>query len=246
MTERIGAALNLSWSRVSYDERAVFTNLIDYKYLSIAPTLSYAVTERDTVSLQASAGRYDSGSGITASKDYNLQLGLERDLSEIWQFSASAGYTQSRNRQKYFFGPFYLGEIESRQKSSVYAVNWKRRGESLFFSGGASRALRPSGFAFLSQQDALETTLSYQFSERWSFAANGSVRRSLDSFGNGRESSRTYAIGELSAHWRWTPDWEFTLRATRVGQRYDESAFNADSNGINLQVTRQFQRLELN
>ncbi len=246
LSARAAVQLNLGWSRVSYDQRAVFTNLIDYKYVSMAPSLSYAITERDTVRLLSSAGRYNSLSGITSSKDYNVQLGLDREISELWSLSASAGYSQSRNRQKYFFGPFFLGEMETKQKGSVYAVHLQRRGESLFFSAGASRALRPSGFAFLSRQDSVDAVLTYQYSERWTFSASSSAHRALDPLGNFRVSDRRYLVGEISTDWHWTPDWMITLRATRVSQRLSESTYNADSNGVSLQVTRQFGRMDLN
>jgi hypothetical protein len=236
----------LDWTRVTYDQNARVTNLTDYRYLSWAPSLGYALTERNTMRLMGSTGRYNSLNEITGSKDYNLQLGLDRQLNEIWTMSLSYGYSKAKNSQKYYFGPFYLGTIESDQRGTVYNANLKRRGESLSLSLAASRSLRPSGFAFLSRQDVAEAVVYYQYSEKWTFAANGGFHRNVDPLTSGGDIKRRYFVAQISADWHWTPDWVVTLRTSHVGQRFDDSRLNADSSGVSLEMTRQFHRQDLN
>ena len=244
-TSRINLEFAVNWSRVQYDEGAQFTNLTDYRYVSAAPSVSYALTERNTVSVLGSAGRYNSLDNITGSKDYNLQLSIARQLSENWDLATSAGYSKSKNTRQYYFGPFYLGAVESDQNGAVYSASLKRRGESVFFTATASRALRPSGFAFLSRQDVAEAQLNYQYSEKWTFSAGGSFHKTVDPLTTGGALGRRYFVTQFSADWHWTPEWLVTLRASRITQRFDEVRFNAQSTGASLEMTRQFHRRQL-
>ena len=244
-TERTSLQLDLNWTRVTYDQGAAFTNLTDYRYVSAAPSWAYALTERNSLKILGSAGRYNSLDDITSSKDYNLQLGLDRLLTENWTLSASAGYSKSKNSRKYFFGPFFLGALDSTQNSGVYNLSVKRSGESVFLNLNVSRSLRPTGFAFLSRQDAADFRFTYQYSEKWSFSAQAYVSKSTDPQANGIDVNRRYLAAYLSADWHWTPNWFMTLRTSRISQRFDEIRYDGNSSGVSLELNRQFNRLDL-
>lgn len=250
LTERLSVQAQGDWTRVTYDQGGALTNLTDYRYISLAPSVSYALTERDSVQLQGSVGRYNSLDDITSSKDYNLQLGLSRQLNERWALSASAGYSKSKNIRKYFFGPFYLGSLEYAQNGGIYNLGLKRVGETIQLGLTLTRSLRPTGFAFLSRQDSADLRLQYQRSEKWSLSAQASFSKSNDPQTGGGETRRRYGAATLSADWHWTPDWLFTVRASKVAQRFADAQFattrfDGHSTGVALELTRQFDRMDL-
>ncbi len=242
---RSAIELALSWSRVNYGQGAESSGLSDYHYLSAAPSLTFSVTERDTLSVLTSVGQYKTIDGLTESKNLNLQLGFDHRLTEIWTLSTSAGYSQSNNSVDVYFGPFLLGTEESEQKGPVFKAALIRKGELFNVTASVSRAYVPSGFAFLSRQDTAQLGIHYTYSERWAFAASGSYQRTQDPLSNDVFSSRRYFSADASADWQWTPNWKLTLHATRVDESYETVGASAASNGVSLEISRQFLRIDL-
>jgi hypothetical protein len=247
MTELLVTELQLNWTRTKYDESAASSaGLVSYRYISAAPTVVYTLNERMSVRLLASAGRFNSLDRITSSKDVNVQLGIGRDLTELWSLSASYGYSRSRNSRDFYFGPFFLGTIESAQRGSVYNATLKRKGERFTFVGTASRELKPSGFAFLSRQESVDTLIHFQYSERWRFSGEFSWRKSVDPVQLGADASRRNLYGQISAAWNWQPDWIVALRVTRVDQHFDSTtSVGAASSGVSLELSHQFARTDI-
>ena len=251
LTERTQMDLSANWTHLTYAQAPGQNYFTDYRYLSVGPTLSRSLTERDTLKLLGSYGRYESLSGITGSKSESLQLGYVRQLTEIWALTGSAGYSRSMNTQKFFFGPFYLGSSTSNQNGTVYAVNLVRQAETFSASAGLSRALQPTGFAFLSRQDSVTLNLTYSPSERWDFGVTGAWQRSLTpelgSGGgaiSGRATTVRYVSAQALASWHLTPQWTLSIRALRITDHYGPPAVNSASTGVNLDLSRQFLRTE--
>jgi hypothetical protein len=246
ITERGQIALDASWQRVRYHEPANFNELIDYRYLSAGPTFAYAVSERDTLKVLGSYGHYASLDGSTQSKTENAQVGFVRQLSEIWSLSTSAGYSRSRNSEKTFervpFDLFFYFLIPITQKSTqngtVYAASLTRQGERLTLSGGVSRALQPTGFAFLSRQDSYNANATYVGSERWDVslsaawlkAVNPQVSAGLAQF-NTPELNERFLNAHLAATWHFTPQWSLSAGVTRISQQYVSAGVISISQG---------------
>jgi hypothetical protein len=245
MTERSQIQLDVSWTRVRYDQPPDATALVDYRYLSAGPTLAFALSERSTLKVLGSYGRYQSLDGITESTTENLQLGFERQFDELWSLSTSAGYSRSANSQKYFFGPFFLGTLSSDQNSGVYAATLTRQAERYSLSGGVSRALQPTGFAYLSRQDSITLSATYVRTERWDFGLSAGWQRARNPTLGGRETSVRYLSSQLTTNWHWTPQWIISMRLTRFTQEYGPPTVSAASSGISVEINRQFLRSEL-
>ena len=254
LTERQHVQLDASWTRVRYVEPTGFNALVDYRYYSAGPSYSVAVNERNTLQLSGTYGLYQSLNGITASRSENLQLAFTRQLTEIWTLSTSAGYSRSVNSQKvfatFFFGTFYLGEQKSNQNGAVYAATLARQGERFNLSVGASQALQPTGFAFLSRQNSLNLNATYARTERWDFAANASWLRAVNPLVSagvavkGTESTTRYLNARLGANWHWTPQWTISLGVSRVMQQYSPPPISAASTTISVAFVRQFLRTQ--
>jgi hypothetical protein len=255
ITERSFLAVDASWNRVRYGQSTAATGLVDYRYVSVGPSVSIAVDERDKFRVSAGAGQYLALDGITESKNYSLQLGLDRQLTEIWTLTTSAGYARSNNSEKIFYGPifigsieygpFLLGTIESEQKGPVYSASLIRQGERFSVTASASRAFRPSGFEFLSRADTAEVDLKHAYSERWKFGAKATYQKTATPSSNGANSSLRYLSGQLSAEWHWTPTWVVALNTTWVSVKYVLPPISAQSSGVSLEISRQFLRIDL-
>jgi len=245
ITPRSTFELNLGWSRVQYDQGAESSGLSNYRYFSGGPSLTYALSERDTLSATSSAGFYKTLDGVTESKSYNLQLGFSRQLTEIWTLSTSAGYSRSDNSANVYFGPFLLGTEESEQNGPVYKATLIRKGELVDLTATASRAYIPSGFAFLSRQDIAQFGMHYNYSERWSFTASGTYQREQDPASSGAFATRSYFSAAGSANWKWTPNWLLTLNLIKVNENYESLGLKAASSGVSFEISRQFLRIDI-
>ena len=206
-TERLQFEFNTGWSRVLYDQPADTTNLVDYRYYSANPTLIYAISERDSVKLLYGLGRYDSVNGETVSNSSNLQLGIVRQLSEIWTLTANVGYSRAKTQEKYFFYQFYLGTLESDQNGTVYAANLTRKGEQFNVTGAVSRSLQPFGSYGLSRVDSYSVSASYTLSERWVFSALAGWVQEYDPTQTTADIEVHYLNARLKVSWQATPRW---------------------------------------
>jgi hypothetical protein len=245
LTERLSMALDASWNRVLYNQGAELTGLLDYRYVSFGSTATYAIDKRDKFKMLAGAGEYTALDGVTKSKNYNLQTGFDRQLSELWTASVTAGYARSDNTEDLFFGPFLLATIESEQKGPVYNASLVRAGEQLKLTLSASRTFRPSGFEFLSRQDMAEVNLGYTYSERWKFGMKADYQNTNTPLASGLSTGVRYFSGALSADWNWTPTWIISLRANWVSVKYELPPEAAQSTGVSLEISRQFLRIDL-
>ena len=91
------------------DQGTILGNLIDYRYTTFLPALALMESERNTIRLLGSAGRYEALDDISDSDSASLQLGFDRQLSEIWTLKTTAGYSRAKDRYNFFvFGKYLL------------------------------------------------------------------------------------------------------------------------------------------
>jgi hypothetical protein len=254
LTERSQIEFDASWQRVRYVEPADLNALIDYRYYSGGPSWVYALSERNTLKLIGNYGYYQALNGTTQSTSENAQVAFVRQLTEVLTLSTSAGYSRSANTQHAVFDYFGFSIPEtqkSNQDGTVYAASLSRHGEQLSFSAGVSRALTPTGFAFLSRQDSYTISGSYLRSDRWDFQLSASYLRALnpqviagEAQFNATQQTEHYLNTQLTANWHWTPQWTVSVTATRISQQYGPPTVSAASTGVSLSLFRQFLRTQ--
>ena len=252
LTERTQFQLDGSWTEVHYAEPSNTVFLTEYRYLSGGPTLVYSVDELDILKLIANAGSYQSLNGLTESKSQSLQLGFQRQVTELWQVSTTVGYTRSQDSEKIFFGPYLLGAAKSDQNSTVYSATITRLGERTSFSAGASRALQPTGLSYLSRQDSFSLSGTYKRSERWDFALTATYQRAVNPESTQiqtqlttRDVSFRYLNAQLTVNWHLTERWLVSAHAIRISQEIGNPfSQNAASTGLNIEISRQFLRTQ--
>jgi hypothetical protein len=241
ISERLQFQLDANTARTLYAQTTAFTDLVDYRYSSLLPSLAYAVNERDTLRLLGGAGHYQSLNGFTDSDNDNLQLGFDQQLTEKWKLATSAGYSKSTNQYHYFFGTVALV-----QSGGVYSANLTRQSDVLTVSAGASRAFTPTGSVFLSRQDSLNLFANYSYSERWSFGMSATWQNVVDPVAAGGSEHRRFYDADFSANWRWTEQWTLTLHMLKIGQQFapqpGQPPVSPRSDDVRLEISRQFYR----
>jgi hypothetical protein len=219
--------------------------LSDYRYSTFSPGLALAESELNTIRLIGAAGRYEALDGVSASNNANVQLGFDRQLSEIWTLKTTAGYSRAENRYNFFFGKYLIEQLDSTQNGTVYSANLVRQSEVLALNLGVSRALAPTGFAYLARQQSVNILANYAQSERWSYSASAIYQTNSYPSTTGGSYQQRYYSAALSASWHVTEQWALTLQATKILQRYGAPQVTGTSSGISIQISRQFYRKDL-
>jgi hypothetical protein len=247
LTERLEGQADISTTRTLYGQLSdnLFNPLVDYRYSQFSPAAVYLVTERDTLHAIGQVSRYQSLNGVSESNSYSLQAGYDRQLSEIWTLKTTAGYARASDRQSVYFFQYLLGHIDTTQNSTVYSANVSRQGEHLNLTLGASRALVPTGYFYLSRQQSVTGLATYTLSERWSFTGSVNWQTNSNPLATGGTVQAHYYGVALATTWHWTEQWLVTLQATKVSQHYGEPYGAESSNSVSVQIARQFLRTDL-
>ncbi|MGA2399427.1 MAG: hypothetical protein ABSG30_15365 [Steroidobacteraceae bacterium] len=249
-TERLSFNWDINSSRVIYGQSSAFTTLTDYHYSSATPALSWNADERTVVKLLASVGLYDSTDGTTKSSNSNAQLGVVRQLTELWTLNATAGYSrESNSASEYEEFPFYIGpflfccerefvHLKSTENGTVFSANVTRKGELLSLAATASRSVVPTGFAFLATQTTYALSFDYPRTERWTFDGGVQETTSREPQALGPIIDDSYLSLSLSAAWLVTEKWTLKLQATKVSARYSPPSVDVASTGVSIQLSR--------
>jgi hypothetical protein len=241
LTERVQFQLDTNAVRTRYAQSAQLNSLVDYSDAGVSPAVSYAVDELNIVHLLGGVSRYKSLNGFTSSDSSNLQLGWDHHIDELWTVSATAGYSKSANQYHFAFLT-----IDTSQKGAVYSVNLIRQSETLTATATATRALTPTGFAYLTRQDTVNAMINYSYSERLSFAAGMTWANIAQPLITGGYSTRRFYDGDVSANWHWTEQWVLSLHVNKIGQQFGaqpgQHSVSPTSNGVSFEISRQFYR----
>jgi hypothetical protein len=255
LTERLTFDADVNSSRTTYGQSVGTTSLVDYKYTSITPTLSWNTTARDKFTLAANVSRYESLDGTTESRNGDVQLGFVSQLSELWTLTASGGYSRELNAIDFNepivvntpSGPV-LGllpvRVESSQNGAVYQANLSHQGSLLTLTAIASRQLIPSGYAFPSRQNNFEVRADYSLTTRWSLGADVREVKAQDPELQGQIVDRTLKYFTVNANWQWTEHWSLKMSASRVTELYQSYNLDLASNEVAITLSRQFNHIK--
>src|SRR5271168_4250983 len=255
LTERIEFDADLNSQQVRYGQSVGTPTLVNYEYTNASPTLAWITSEQNKLTVTASVGRYASLSGTTESRSANLQVGFIRQLNEIWSVTATAGYSRAinefnTNQPEFVITPDGLTielvpvTVESAQNGAVYLANVTRQGSRLVLTASASRQLTPTGFAYLSRQQAYEVKATYALSARWSLTADPRYVKSQNPQLQSEVTEFNVESLSLSANWRWTEQLTLSLGASRVSERVRSPNYDVSSNEVTVTLSRQFNHIK--
>ncbi len=242
-TERSNFGFEATSSRVNYGHSSNLLSLVDYRYTSVTPSLSWNSSERTTLSVLGGGGFYNSTDGTTKSVNSNLQFGVARQVTELWAVNAKAGLSRETDTFYEYYGPYLLDTFRSTTNGTVFTGTITRQGSRLNLNASASRSLVPSGYAFLSKQSAYTLGFQYLWTERWTIIGHAQRVSAVEEQAFGAPIDQTFWNFGLSAAWMFTEKWTLSLTATKVSIRYS-STFDAASTGLNLQLSRRFNTIK--
>jgi hypothetical protein len=222
------------------------------------------VSNYESLHLQDDFGNPISYQSLSA----NLQGGFTTQLTELWSLSLLGGYSRAHNsddRTEYPVVDYYPGcplpvieqgiaifcivptpvTVKSTQNGSVYSAALNHQGTQLKLGLNASRQLTPTGFAYLTRQDAYEGNATYTLNERWSFGATLRWQRYQNPPGIGAPPEVIVRYGGINADWAWTEKWTVILGVARVADSYSASSFNVASNEVSVTLSRRFDHITL-
>lgn len=255
-TERLEFSADVNAERVRYGAPVGTGTLTDYRYASVKPQIAWDQSERGKFTFALGAGRYDSLDRRTESRSAYAQLGYTRALSELWTLSALAGYSRARNQTDLLVptllftpgGPIVQQvsrSVESSQNGTVFSTSLTRQTGRFGFTAQASRQLTPSGFAYLSRQDAYELKASYAKSERWTFSGDAHRIKYRNPGTTGGAYALTVTNFDASAAYRWTPQWTVTFSVSRIVEHAGSPAVGIAANNVSLMLSRKFNWTQL-
>src|SRR5487761_2398527 len=210
LSERWEVAVDANAQRVRFGAPVGVQTLVDNRYVSVNPQISWDQSERSRFTLALGAGRYDALNGTSESRNGYAQLGFVRSLSELWSLTAQAGYTKALNSATFLqLEPVLIGggvflvpvnkSVASTQTGALYSVGLTRSGSRFTGSLQASQQLLPTGSAYLTRQFTYELRLNYAETQRLSFAADVQ-RRSyhIPSIGSNGSSTSNFTSASVS------------------------------------------------
>jgi len=250
LSERWEAIADLNWNESRYADSQDLTTLSNYRYASFTPSLAWLESETNKLTGSVTVARYNSLNGATESKSLNVQVGLTKNLTELWTLTASGGYSRANNSvEGLACDPAYViygiclpisAKAESSQNGTVFSASLNRQTERWSLTALAARQLLPGGFAYLSRQQSYEIRAAYTRSPRLTFT--GDLRRIeyQEPEANGLENDSSVTAANLTAVWQWTEHWIVTLTATRVIEAYGSPTISVGNTGLSVEFSRQF------
>ena len=257
LTEHLDADLDANTLHVRYGAPSGTASLVDYKYSSVGPDLSWQSSERDRVTVSASGSQYDSLDGTTRSRSVQGQLGYERSLSEIWSLKVTAGYSRQQNRldlevpELVFIPGFGFAiievpvRVESQVKNPVYSARLTRSGPRLTLNVSATRQETPTGFAFLSRQTVYQLDLSYALSERWSAGLHEYWLRAHDPTLQGLYFDRVVNSVAVDCTYQLSEHYTLNVALSRTDLSYPTLDTHIPNNQVTLTLNYKFSHIGL-
>jgi hypothetical protein len=256
--ERNTLQLSGLWDHVAYDQ-SVGGTLLSYNYGQGSLELDHTFTSRLTGTSAVGYGHYELLDHSYWNDSRYVQLGVSDALAERWSLSAMGNYSYIRSRS---FVPVFSCPtdpivclifpelltvfevpVHTGLSSGSGSLQLERRYERGAIDLTASRALQPSGFGGLVNQDDFAVKGSYDWSELWTVSAKVHRARVSDPLHQVQLNLGRYDALELTSTWHigehWTLDFSSYLYRQQIAGSWPSSV------GASLALTRRFDRVQL-
>jgi hypothetical protein len=187
----VGAAA--SWSEDRYsDARSV--GLVDYNYSSLEAQLGYTLSERSSLQIDASVGRFYIPDTRNVTNQYGANLRFDTAIDELWHFSLGGG-------------PLRVVSGDVNDPGIGLSASLRRQSETSRFSLDLSNDTIPDGRGALSRQSQAMASFGHNFSTRLAADVGAQwtlTRDALPDFGIDF-GSVTYWGASSALHWQAAP-----------------------------------------
>ncbi len=169
VTERLSAQTSYQYNKADYEGGSERLFLFDYEVHSASETLSYTVTDKDSIQVTGLFTRFAlPARGNLVADTYGVQMGGTHMFSEDLTLSASGGPRFITNRID-----TRIGTLEDTTTVWVFNARLAKKWERANWSVEIGRDISPSGFGLLIQKDHLLARASYEVTDHLTFSLNG-------------------------------------------------------------------------
>ncbi|MCP9440088.1 MAG: hypothetical protein NNA20_07040 [Nitrospira sp.] len=169
VTERLSAQTSYQYNKADYEKGSERLFLFDYEVHSASETLSYTVTDKDSIQVTGLFTRFAlPARGNLVADTYGVQMGGTHMFSEDLTLSASGGPRFITNRID-----TRIGTLEDTTTVWVFNARLAKKWERANWSVEIGRDIFPSGFGLLIQKDHLLARASYEVTDHLTFSLNG-------------------------------------------------------------------------
>lgn len=169
VTERLSAQTSYQYNKADYQGGSERLFLFDYEVHSASETLSYTVTDKDSIQVTGLFTRFAlPARGNLVADTYGAQMGGTHLFSEDLTLSASGGPRLITNRID-----TRIGTLEDTATVWVFNAKVAKKRERANWSLEIGRDIFPSGFGLLIKKDHLLVRTSYEVTDHLTFSVNG-------------------------------------------------------------------------
>ena len=227
LTERDSFSVGGNYSKRVYST----TNFSDNTTKSVNSGWQHQFSERLSGGPSFSVTKYESD-GLTSSTDYynyNLDINVTYELSEIWRLNGQVGIRKLNSESN------SLG-IVSNSSSSGSSFNFEanRQSELGSFSAGLSRSLSPSSSGDVNEQDRINFNWSKKITELLSTSLAATYLESTSASNIGM-NKRKYLNFSPSIKWQFERN--FGLNFTYNYRKQKQSSVSSTVSGNSLMMT---------
>lgn len=228
-TLQLGYAYNNTDYRVNDD-----SGLFDYSYKVADASLTYQLSERDSVFTSVDTSKYDSSDAGTEFRSYRVRIGASHLFSETLSGSLSVGGIYTKSDFRIRNGP----DGDTDDTGFLLDASLKKRFERTTADLSLGTSEVPTGNGLLMRRQDMRLNLRHDFNERTVFSLNSAVYRTEKTGGiNFDKEDRVFFSLWPKVSWRATPWWTISGEYRYRYQKYDnQSNGYADSNAVFLSV----------
>lgn len=176
LTERLVLSLSYTMTDVDFED-ADNTNLTPYNIETGSSSLSYDLTEKDTLTFSLKVTDYESKNNLVSYRTIVSQLGLGHKFSETWSTDLSAGVSRRKSTNLDtnpidFFGQTLVQqlEIDAKNRGLVMNIGVKKRLELGSLNARLSRSDSSSSFGGLDQVDSFKIDYEEKITSLWHYS----------------------------------------------------------------------------
>ncbi len=252
LTERLVLSLSYAMTDVDFED-AENTNLTPYKLETGSSSLSYDLTEKDTLTFSLQVTDYESKNNLVSYQTFVSQLGLGHKFSETWSTDLSIGVSRRKSTNLVtnvydFFGNIITQqqEIDAKNRGLVMNLGVEKRFELGSLNAQLSRSDTSDSFGGLSQVDSFKINYEEKITSLWHYSI-GTRFESIESItSNSSISDRDLLYFETAVSYNISLNWSANVSYSYAQRKLKSDLSSNDkphSNRVFIGLTYNFPSL---
>jgi hypothetical protein len=225
LSELWTAGATAMWSEDNYvDGQAV--GLVDYNYASIGAQLTYALSERTSLGVDASVGRFAIPTTNEITNQYAANVHFDTAINELWQLSMSGG-------------PLRVISGDANEPGIGVTVKLQRRSETRHFDVELSNDTIPDGRGTLSRHAQATVAYGRNWSSRIATDLSADWTRTRDALPDFGVEYAAVNLVSINTALRWQAAPTMSIALLVSWSQQEQGAGTADAYRAALSLTWQ-------